>query len=58
MPVTVGTPVRKEGKEKTSSVPRKRKRSQPEDEEEDEDDYFTNTIPCTHLDIVHSSQYV
>ena len=37
MPVTVGTPVRKEGKEKTSSVPRKRKRSQPEDEEEDED---------------------
>ena len=37
MPVTVGTPVRKEGKEKTSSVPRKRKRSQPEDEEEDKD---------------------
>ena len=20
--------------------------------------YSTNTIPCTHLDIVHSSQYV
>ena len=35
MPVTVGTPARKEGKEKTSSVPRKRKRSQPEVEEDD-----------------------
>ena len=24
----------------------------------DDNDYSTNTIPCTHLDIVHSSQYV
>ena len=27
-------------------------------EEDDNHDYSTNTIPCTHLDIVHSFQYV